>query len=76
MEVSNFMKFYWDIELIKFLIFDNKQFDAYEKIPLLNGLDVMEVFQDNYLIYSLKVEISIYLHKGEKMNLILLEITI
>lgn len=49
LEVSNIMKNNWDIEMIKFLILDSAQYDAYDKIPFLNGLEVMMMFQKEKL---------------------------
>jgi len=46
MEVTNLMKNYWDIELMKFLLLDFKQYDAYRKISFLNGLEIMQIDKD------------------------------
>lgn len=57
METTNIMKNYWDVELIKFLIFNKTQFENYKKIPFLNGLSVMQIQEEDEMKIKLKTSI-------------------
>ena len=56
MEVSNLMKFYWDIEILKFLLLDNFQYDAFKKIQCVrlrnSKFKSLNLYISEYVILS------------------------
>lgn len=54
MEITNLMKSHWDLEILKFLLFNQDQFDAFQKIPFLNGIEIIKLQQDDEMKMKIK----------------------